>query len=101
MPHIIEIFSGGCPICKEITDIVSVGKCKECQLIIHDLRNSTTDVRERMRDYGVTSVPTIIIDSKIRVVGTPDFPWFCSDDFYRVLERDHPLTMQIEKYRKE
>ncbi len=53
-----------------------------------------------MRDYEVTSVPTIIIDGKIRIVGIPNFPWFCSDDFYRVLEKEYPLTLQIENARK-
>ncbi len=97
MPHIIEIFSGGCPLCKETTDIVSVGKCKDCQLLIHDVSNPTEDVRERMKAYGVTSVPTIIIDGRISVVGAPKFPWFCSDDFYGFLENKYPLTLQIEK----
>lgn len=101
MAHAIEIFSDGCPLCRETIDIVSVGKCKDCQLIIHDLDNSTSDLGERMKNYGVASVPTIIIDGKIRVVGTPNFPWFCSDDFYRTLEKKYPLTIQIERSRKE
>ncbi len=32
-----------------------------------------------MRDYGVNSVPTTVIDGKIKVVGVPDFPWICED----------------------
>ncbi len=97
MPHVIEIFSGGCALCQETVEIVSVGKCKDCQLIIHNVGNPSEEVKDSMTAYGVTSVPTIIIDGKIRVVGRPKFPWFCSDDFYDTLEKNYPLTLQIER----
>jgi protein-disulfide isomerase len=37
----------------------------------------TDEVKRKMKDYGVTSVPTVIIDGDIKVVGIPDFPWIC------------------------
>jgi hypothetical protein len=44
-----------------------------------------------MGEYGITSVPTTIIDGNIKVAGTPDFPWICGDDLYMKLKRDYPL----------
>jgi hypothetical protein len=41
--------------------------------------------------YKITAVPTIVVDGRIKVVGVPDFPWFCGDDFYRFLEKNFPL----------
>jgi hypothetical protein len=33
-----------------------------------------------MKEYGITSAPTTIIDSNIKVVRIPNFPWTCGDD---------------------
>ncbi len=35
------------------------------------------DIKKKMKEYGITSVPTTIIDGNIKVVGIPDFPWIC------------------------
>jgi hypothetical protein len=43
----------------------------------------TDDIKRKMKEYGVTSVPTTIIDGSIKVVGIPDFPWICGNDLYR------------------
>jgi hypothetical protein len=52
------------------------------------------DFKIKMKDYGIKSVPTTIIDSKIKIVGIPDFPWICSEDLYKRLEKDYPLETQ-------
>jgi hypothetical protein len=46
---------------------------------------------ESVKRYGITSVPAIVIDGRIKVVGKPSFPWFCGNDFYRMLEAKYPL----------
>ena len=51
----------------------------------------TSDVKLKMKEYGVKAVPTTIIDGKIKVVGIPDFPWICGDDLFKKLKREHPL----------
>jgi len=51
----------------------------------------TDDVKRKMREYGITSVPTTIIDGSIKVVGIPDFPWICGEDLYLKLKREYPL----------
>jgi hypothetical protein len=49
------------------------------------------EVKVKMREYDVKTVPTTIIDCKIKVVGIPDFPWICGDDLYKKLRKDYPL----------
>lgn len=89
--HTIEIFSANCPLCKQITDVIEIGKCEGCKQIVYDVNNVNDEIETKMNSYGVKSVPTTIIDGKIKIVGIPDFPWICSDDLYKKLEKEYPL----------
>jgi hypothetical protein len=92
--HIIEIFSANCPLCKHIIDDIQIGKCEGCNQTVYDINNITDEIKLKMRHYGIKSIPTTIIDSKIKIVGIPDFPWVCSEDLYKRLEKDYPLETQ-------
>ena len=89
--HIIEIFSANCPLCRHIIEDIQIGKCKGCSQKVYDINNITNDIKLKLRDYSVKSVPTTIIDSKIKIVGIPEFPWICSEDLYEKLKKDYPL----------
>lgn len=89
--HIIETFSANCPLCRHIIDDIQIGKCKGCNQIVYDINNITDEIKLKLRDYSVKSVPTTIIDGKIKIVGIPDFPWICSEDLYEKLKKDYPL----------
>lgn len=89
--HIIEIFSANCPLCRHIIEDIQIGKCEGCNQIVYDINNITNDIQLKLRDYSVKSVPTTIIDSKIKIVGIPEFPWICSEDLYEKLKKDYPL----------
>lgn len=89
--HIIEIFSANCPLCKHVTDVIEVGKCQGCTQLIYDVNIINDKTKTKMQQYDISSVPTTIIDSKIKVVGIPDFPWICDDDLYKKLEKEYPL----------
>jgi len=91
VPHVIEVFTAGCPLCRTTLDMIEVGKCASCVLIERDLTRGHPGDIERARSYGVRAVPTIIIDGRIKVEGEPDFPWLCGDDFYSMLETRFPL----------
>jgi hypothetical protein len=91
--HIIEIFSANCPLCKHITDDIDVGKCEGCNRIVHDVNNMTEEIKVNMKNYGVTAVPTTIIDRKIKVVGIPEFPWICGEDLYTKLRSEYRLEI--------
>lgn len=91
MPHRIEVFTGGCPLCREVLTAVEVGKCATCVLLEHDLAQDFPSHEEAVGRYGIRSVPTIVIDGRIKVEGKPDFPWMCGDEFYEFLRRRYPL----------
>lgn len=89
--HTIEIFSSGCPLCRYVSDVVEVGKCRGCTQIVLDVNQATEEVEAKMREYGVNAVPTIVIDGEIKITGIPSFPWICDDDLYRRLREEYPL----------
>jgi hypothetical protein len=49
----------------------------------------TDEVKRKMKDHGITSVPTTVIDGNIKVVGIPDFAWRCGDELYQKLKREY------------
>jgi hypothetical protein len=51
----------------------------------------TDDIKRKMREYRIKSVPITILDGNIKVVGIADFPWICGDDLYKKLKREYPL----------
>lgn len=89
--HTIEIFSANCSLCKHVIDNIEIGKCEGCTQIVYDVNNMTEEVKTKMRNYGVKSVPTTIIDSEIKVVGIPDFPWICGDELYKKLKSGYSM----------
>jgi len=91
MPHLIEVFTGGCSLCRKVVNIVTVGKCRDCIMRVFEVDSGDEEVKMKRKLYKITAVPTIVVDGRIKVVGVPDFPWFCGDDFYRFLEKNFPL----------
>ena len=89
MPHRIKIFSGGCKFCIDTAEIVEVGKCKDCKMEVLDVASKANS--QLVRRYGITAVPSVVIDGKIKIVGVPTFPWFCGDRFYGMLQSKYPL----------
>ena len=71
MPHLIEIFTSDCPICRETISIVRSLMCPKCRLVEYDLMTSDEALR-KAEEYGVMATPTLIIDGKIKIVGKPD-----------------------------
>jgi hypothetical protein len=86
--HTIEIFSADCPLCREVTDVIEIGKCEGCKQVIYDVNRMSKEVKKKMKDYEIKAVPTTIIDGKIKVVGIPDFPWICGDELYNRLNKE-------------
>ncbi len=91
MSHTIEIFSGDCYFCKRAINIIEAGKCYGCKLIIYDLNNVNDEIRKKIKEYKINSVPTIIIDKKIKIIGLPNFSWICDDEFYNYLEKNFSI----------
>jgi len=51
----IEIFGAGCPACEEAVQTVNEIACPTCEI----------DVAAKAKEYGIRSVPTVVIDGKL------------------------------------
>lgn len=77
--------------CKRTINIIEAGKCYGCKLIVYDLSNVNEEIIKKIREYKINSVPTIIIDGKIKIIGLPNFAWICDGEFYNYLEKNFSL----------
>jgi glutaredoxin len=59
----IEVFSAGCPTCKEAVETVKRAACSSCEVIVLDMNDSR--VAKRAKALGVRSVPSVAIDGKL------------------------------------
>jgi len=58
----IEVFTAGCFLCDEAVETVKSLACSDCEVIVYDLHKAGID---KAKEYGVNSVPTVIVDGKI------------------------------------
>lgn len=58
----VEVFTAGCPICDPAVQLVKELACPDCEITIHDLRESGI---EKARQYGIKRVPTVVVDGSI------------------------------------
>lgn len=91
MPHRITVFTGNCPLCKEVVDEIEAGKCSGCQLTVYPGAEHSALAREN----GVRVVPTVIIDGEIKIEGHADIPVVCSDETYAHFREKYPLLQSI------
>ena len=59
----VEIFSAGCPACKETIDLVNRIACPSCEVTVLDMTDPS--VARKARSLGVRSVPAIAIDGEL------------------------------------
>lgn len=59
----IEIFSAGCPACEEAVSLVSSVACPSCDVEVLDMHR--TEVAAKARQYGIRSVPAVVIDGAL------------------------------------
>ncbi len=59
----IEIFSAGCPTCKETVELINRIACPSCEVTAVDTDNA--DVARRASDLGIQSVPAVVIDGRL------------------------------------
>lgn len=60
----IEIFSAGCPLCRETLDLVkqSVSSCG-CEVI--ERKCDETELCDEAKQYGIRTMPTVVVDGQI------------------------------------
>ncbi|MFN2455366.1 MAG: thioredoxin family protein [Pyrinomonadaceae bacterium] len=59
----IEIFSANCPACDEAIETVNRLACSSCEVEVLDMHQP--EVAARAKQFGVKSVPAVIIDGKL------------------------------------
>jgi glutaredoxin len=59
----IEIFSAGCSVCDETIQMVNSIACSSCDVQVLDMRQA--DVAAKAKEYGIKSVPAVVIDGKL------------------------------------
>lgn len=85
--HTFEIFSANCPLCRNI----EIRKNEGCSHIVYDVNNATSEVKEKMKKYGIKAVPTTVIDGKYKVVGIPDFTLVCGEALFEKLQKEYSM----------
>ena len=63
MGRTIEVFSAGCPACKDTIDIVKRLAGSEHQLHVRDMHD--TETAARANALGVQSLPAVVIDGNL------------------------------------
>ena len=61
--RVVEIFSAGCPCCKDFIAEIKKTVGPEFDVFVLDVRQSF--VAKRAKDLGVSSVPAVTIDGKL------------------------------------
>jgi len=59
----IEVFSAGGSTCKETIEVVKRLAGSSHEVVIHDMQKS--EVASKAKNYGVRSVPAVVIDGKL------------------------------------
>ena len=59
----IEIFSAGCPVCREAIEMVKRNACQSCVITVLDMNDS--NVADRAKKLGIRSVPAVVIDGRL------------------------------------
>ncbi len=59
----IEVFSAGCPLCRDTVELVNQLSCSSCDVTVIDMQ----DIKgaTRAREVGVKFVPAVAINGKL------------------------------------
>jgi hypothetical protein len=59
----IEVFSAGCPICREAVREIQSAACPSCKVLVLDMNDPS--VADRANALGIKSVPAVVIDGEL------------------------------------
>ena len=59
----VEVFSAGCPACEPTVQLVKSIACPSCDVQV--LNINEPDVAAKAKQYGVKTVPAVVIDGKL------------------------------------
>ncbi|MEE9591754.1 MAG: thioredoxin family protein [Thermodesulfobacteriota bacterium] len=70
----IEVFTAGCPICKETLDMVR-DVTRDCGCEVIERRCEGERCCPEATGYGIKAIPTIVVDGVIAYEGKPSLRW--------------------------
>ena len=59
----VEIFSAGCPACRDVIEMVYRLACQSCEVTVLDMNDS--EIAKRAKDLGISTVPAVVIDGEL------------------------------------
>lgn len=59
----IEVFSAGCAVCEDTVALINRTACPSCEVEILDMHKP--EVSRRARQYGIRSVPAVVVDGRL------------------------------------
>ena len=59
----IEIFSAGCPVCRDTIELVNRLACASCEISVLDMNDK--QIAARALQLGIRSVPAVTINGKL------------------------------------
>lgn len=59
----IEVFSAGCPACEPIVQLVKSVACPSCDVQVLEMQKP--EVAAKAKQYGVKTVPAVVIDGQL------------------------------------
>ena len=65
----IEVFTAGCPLCRQTFELIKQEACSDCEVI--ERRYSEEELDKAAQAYEIKAVPTVVVDGKIAIVGKP------------------------------
>lgn len=60
--RLVEVSTAGGPLCDETVNLVKKISCPSCDVNIYNLKEGGMD---KAKQYGINSVPTVVVDGKI------------------------------------
>lgn len=66
MPRrLVEIFTAGCPICREAVELVRELACDNCDVRVYDKGCPSQECRQKAADYGIKRLPAVVVDGRL------------------------------------
>lgn len=59
----VEVFSAGCPACEPTVQLVQKIACPSCDVQVLNMHKP--EVAAKAREYGVKTVPAVVIDGQL------------------------------------
>ena len=59
----IEVFSAGCAVCDDTVALINRIACPSCEVQVLDMHKP--DIAKKARQYGIRSVPAVVVDGKL------------------------------------